>query len=262
MIAERFDAFLLDLDGVVYLGEQPLPGVGETLARLRGANKRIRFLTNDPRPTRMQLLRRLIGMNIAACDEEIVTSGWATARYLRDQKIKSAYVVGSHGLATEILGAGIEVVDRGPCEAVVIGCDEYVTYSHIREATRLIFNGARFIATNADSSFPSPKGPLPGTGAIVAAVRVSTGQEPIVIGKPFSAMFDIALQRLGVERARTVMVGDTLDSDIEGAVRAGIAGVLVQRNGEKVVFPKERVVADAVISNLSELFDLSEFAHG
>jgi HAD superfamily hydrolase (TIGR01450 family) len=253
MLAERFDAFFLDLDGVVYLGDEPLPGAREALARLRRAGKEIRFLTNHPRPTRTQVCRRLNAMGVEAHTEEVVTSGWATASYLLQNGIVSAYVVGSRGLASEIGGVGVEVVDGGPCDAVVLGSDEYVSYGHIRQASRCIFDGARFIATNADATFPAPKGPVPGTGAIVEAVRVVTGKRPVVIGKPSPPMFDMALKDLNVGRERVVMIGDTPASDIAGAHRAGIAGVLVSRKEDASA--RGSRAADAVILDLSALFD-------
>src|SRR5919202_4539725 len=249
MLADRFDAFLLDLDGVVYLGDEPLPGAKEALVRLRQAGRAIRFLTNDPRPIRAQVSRRLAGIGIEAHAEEVVTSGWATASYLLQNDIESTYVIGSRGLASEIGVVGVEVVDRGPCEAVVVGSDEHVSYSHIRQASRYIFEGARFVATNADGSFPSPKGPLPGTGAIVEAVRVTTDKRPVVVGKPFSPMFDIALEDLGTDRERTVMVGDTPDTDIAGANHVGISGVLVSREDAQGASDEDGSSADAVIQD-------------
>lgn len=244
--AERFDVFLFDLDGVVYLGNELLPGSKEALARLRKAGKELRFLTNDPRPTRSQLARRLADRGVEARVEEVISSGWATARYLERSGVESAYVVGSRGLAAEILAVGVEVVDGGPCDAVVVGCDEHVGYGHLRQASRRIFEGASFIATNADGSFPSLKGPLPGTGAIVEAIRVTTNAKPVVVGKPYAPMFDLALQSLDAGRERTLMVGDSPDSDIEGARRAGIRSVLVSR---------DTALAEGVVRDLSGLFD-------
>jgi HAD superfamily hydrolase (TIGR01450 family) len=251
-ISDRFDAFLFDLDGVVYVGEDPLPGAVESLSRLREAGKQVRFLTNNPRPTRAQIARKLAGMGVEAREEEVVSSGRATASYLSDEGIDSAYVIGSRGLMTEVLGAGVEVVDAGPCEAVVVGADEYVTFAHVRQAVRLIFEGARFVATNADASFPTPKGPLPGTGAIVAAVQTTTGQKPVVVGKPFPPMFDVALR--GLDCARAVMIGDTPASDIEGARRAGIPGVLISKDGSSASKGNTSPV-DAAIEDLNGLFD-------
>jgi glycerol 3-phosphatase-2 len=253
-IADRFDAFLFDLDGVVYLGDEPLPGARESLARLRAGGKQVRFLTNNPRPTRKQVAQKLVGMGVEAYPEEVVTSGRATALYLRESELGSAYVVGSRGLASEIEGVGVEVVDRGPCEAVVVGADEHVSYAHIRQAARWIFDGARFVATNADGSFPSPKGPLPGTGAIVEAVRATTGREPVVVGKPFPAMFEMALKTLNAGRDRVVMIGDSPETDIEGARRAGILGVLVAGEGARSTAAEGPREADAVVEDLTELF--------
>lgn len=250
-IAERFDAFLLDLDGVVYVGDEPLPGAAQSLAKLRAAGKQVRFLTNNPRPTRGRVVRKLEGMGVQAYPEEVVTSGRATALYLSENGLGSAYVVGSRGLASEIEGVGVEVVDRGPCEAVVVGADDHVSYAHISEAARCIFDGARFVATNADGSFPSPEGPLPGTGAIVAAVKTTTGQDPVVVGKPFPAMFEMALKTVDAGRDRAVMIGDSPATDIEGARRAGIFGVLVVREGAAADRSHD---ADAAVQNLTELF--------
>ena len=251
-ITERFDVFLLDLDGVVYVGDEPLPNAVESLVRLREANKQLRFLTNNSRLTRLQFARRLANMGVEAQEEEIVTSGWATARYLREEEISSAYVLGGRGLISEVLDAGVEVVDRGPCDAVVVGADDLVTYGHIRRAASGIFDGARFVATNADGTFPSPEGLLPGTGAIVAAVQTTTGVEPVVIGKPFPAMFDAALESVGVDRGRAVMIGDSPETDIEGARRAGITGVLVSEDGQRHT---DHLTANAVVPGLGSLFD-------
>lgn len=261
-IADRFDAFLFDLDGVVYLGDEPLPGAEESLARLRAADKQVRFLTNNPRPTREQVAQKLEGMGIRAYPEEVMTSGRATALYLRENGLGSAYVVGSRGLASEVEGVGVEVVDGGPCEAVVVGADEHVSYAHIRQAARWIFDGARFVATNADGSFPSPRGPLPGTGAIVAAVRATTGQEPVVVGKPFPAMFEMALKTLNAGRDRVVMIGDSLQTDIEGARRAGIVSVLVVGKGAKSTAAEVSSEADTVVEDLTGLFGTGIMSRG
>jgi HAD superfamily hydrolase (TIGR01450 family) len=255
VLAERFDAFLFDLDGVVYLGDEPLPRARESLARLRGEGKEIRFLTNDPRPTREEVPRRLTGMGIEAHVEEVVTSGWATAEHLRKSGTRSAYVVGSPGLKAEIRRAGVEVVTSGRPEIVVVGADERTSYRHIRRAARLISEGATFVATNPDGSFPTPQGPAPAAGAIAAAVEAASGRRPTAVGKPHPAMFDAALGSLDAERERVIMVGDNPETDVLGAHRAGIAAVLV---AERVpAFPSERDfrAPDVTIPDLSSLFD-------
>jgi HAD superfamily hydrolase (TIGR01450 family) len=254
VLAERFDAFLFDLDGVVYLGDEALPHAKESLARLHKGGKEVRFLTNDPRPTREEVARKLAGMGVEAREGDVVTSGRATAGHLRKSGTRSAYVVGSPGLTSEIRRAGIEVAAAGCPEAVVVGADERTSYRHVRRAARLIAKGAKFVATNPDGSFPTPDGPSPGTGAIAAAVEAASGVRPTVIGKPHPSMFDAATEGLGPE-ARTVMLGDNPETDVLGAHRYGIAAVLV--SAEALAFPSARDfrAPDATIPDLSSLFD-------
>jgi len=183
VLAQQFDVFLLNLDGVFCLGERPLPHAVDSVARLRNWNRALRFLTNNPRPTREEIVRWLGKMGIELRTEEVITSGWAIAEYLRRSGVRTAYVVGSPRHACEIDAAGIEIVYCVSSPgAVVVGCDESVTYHHIRRAAASISGGAWFVATNPDGSFPAPEGPLPVTGAIFEAVVASTGKRPTVAG--------------------------------------------------------------------------------
>lgn len=253
MIADQFDAFLFDLDGVVYVGDELLPGARSALRRLRQRGKTLRFLTNDPRPTREDVAARLGRMGIQTNVREIVTCGWATALYLREAGIQSAYVVGSEGLGQELGRAGIGLTGDGDAEAVVVGCDERVSYPDIKRATRLIDRGARFIATNEDPTFPTPEGPAPATGAIVAAVRAASGEEPHVVGKPHAAMFEAALH--GLDPKAAVMIGDRVATDIVGACRQGIAALLISLESEAARHSSEGLEPDLVISSLNALFN-------
>ncbi len=253
MLADRYDAFLFDLDGVVYLGERVLPGAAEALKRLRSMGKAIRFLTNDPRPTRAQVVARLDAMGVEARQREVVTSGWATAAYLRRNQIPSAYVIGSSALVGELVRAGIDVVEQGKPAAVVVGCDEHVSYQELRQGTAFIAGGARFIATNADGAFPTESGPCPATGAIVAAIKAATTRRPTIIGNPYPWMFMAALQGM-TNTGRIAMVGDNPAIDILGAHQLGLAGILVAQ--EPVRFPSAQDFRgpDALIPDLSGLF--------
>lgn len=262
-LAEQFDAFLFDLDGVVYVGDQPLPGSVEALRRLRAMGKAVRFLTNDPRFARVELARRLNRMGIEATPEEVVSCGWATAQLLRQEGVRSAYVVGSPSLVHELHDAGIATAPQGVPEAVVVGADEHVGYPHILRASRFILAGARFVATNADGSFPTPDGPAPGTGATVRAVEAVTGRRPQIVGKPYPLMFRLALGTLP-PNARAVMVGDNPATDIVGAHEAGLTAILVSwgttpglpAHGAPSAAPTARDfrTPDAVISTLLDLF--------
>lgn len=255
--AERFDAFLLDVDGVVWLGDEPLPRAGESLARLRRSGKEIRFLTDDPRLTRAEISARLREMGIEACAQEVVSSGWATAGYLAEEGVTAAYVVGSGGLRSEIRGAGVEVADAadGP-EAVVVGADERATYRQLEAAAGLISGGARFVATNRDGSFPAPAGRSPGTGALVAAVRAASGRRPdVVIGKPNPRMFGLALAGLGAPPERVAVVGDDTETDVLGAHRMGLTAILVSKSPAVFPSPRDFRLPEATVPDLSHVLD-------
>ena len=262
-LTEKFDAFLFDLDGVVNVGDQPLPGSVEALGRLRAMGKAVRFLTNDFRFAGVELARRLNRMGIEATPEEVVSCGWATAQLLRQEGVRSAYVVGSPSLARELQDAAIANDAEGVPEAVVVGADDHVGYPHILRASRFILAGARFVATNADGSFPTPDGPAPGTGAIVRAVEAVTGKRPQIVGKPYPLMFRLALSTLA-PNTRAVMVGDNPATDILGAHQVGLTAILVSRgatpgppaHGDPSAGPTARDfrTPDAVIGTLLDLF--------
>lgn len=256
MLADRFDAFLLDLDGVVYLGDRPLPGVCETLATLRTAAKLLRFVTNDPRPSRHDVVDKLGAMGIAAGRREIVTSGWVAACWLRAHLPSggSVAVVGSVGLADELRQAGVRVAEQGEQPAaVLLGCDESVGYRDLRRAVQAIYRGALFVATNRDATFPMPDGPWPATGALVQAVEVSTGKSPLIVGKPYSPIFERALASLGdcpdpIPPERIAMIGDSIEADVAGARAVGITAIWLDREGKSPA-----ISPDYTIHSLDEL---------
>jgi HAD superfamily hydrolase (TIGR01450 family) len=260
MIAASFDTFLLDLDGVVYIGTDPVPGAARTIARLREQGKTLRFLTNDPRPTRQQVAERLRRIGIQASAHEITTCGSATAAHLKTSALQTVFVVGSDGLRQEMEAAGVAVRDTGDVDAVVVGCDETVGYHHIRKATQRIIQGAHFIATNDDPTFPTPDGPAPATGAIVAAVQTAAGRTPRIIGKPSPDMFAIALE--DQDGARSVMIGDQLATDIAGAQRYGIASLWFNYKGERSVPDDPPAQPDGILTRWTELFEADRAARG
>jgi HAD superfamily hydrolase (TIGR01450 family) len=250
VLSDELDVFLLDLDGVVYVGDRPVPHAAEAIARLREAGRIVRFVTNDPRPTREDLAARLLAMGIEAGVEEIASSGRAAALFVLEQGLARVYPVGSEGLARELAAAGLQLTGAGePADAVVVGCDERLGYEHLREATERLYAGAAFVATNVDGAFPTERGMAPATGAIVAALSVASGREPVVVGKPEPALFDAACRGLPAG-ARIAMVGDRVESDIAGAQRYGIPGILVSP-------ARDAAGADAVIADLRGLFDPS-----
>jgi HAD superfamily hydrolase (TIGR01450 family) len=253
MIAEQFEIILLDLDGVVYVGDNLLPGAHWALRRLRERGKTLRFLTNDPRPTRDEVVTRLKRLGVAVSTEEVVTCGWSTAVYLREAGFESAYVVGSEGLRRELDRAGLRLTDGSDAEAVVVGCDERISYPHIKRASRLIRKGAQFVATNEDPTFPTQEGPAPATGTIVAAVRTASDEKPHVVGKPHPEMFEAALNDR--DPAAAVMVGDRLATDILGAQQMGITAFLLRPENDRPQYQETEATPDRVISSLTDLLN-------
>lgn len=222
-----YDAVLFDLDGTLFVGQQPLAGAVETVDDVRRGH-RIGYLTNNSSRRPGQVARHLSELGFTATDQEVVTSGQAAARVLRDRlpAAASVLVVGTDGLAGEITDVGLSVTDRADAaDAVVQGHSFEQTWRVLAEACLAIRGGALWVACNVDSTLPTERGEVPGNGALVAALRVATGREPTVAGKPEPMLFTEATRRLGAGRA--LVVGDRLETDIAGAVTAGLPSLLV-----------------------------------
>lgn len=249
----EFDTFLLDLDGVIYLGDKALPHAVESVNRLYDMDKEIRFLTNDPRPQRHSVVTKLRELGIEADEQEITTSGWVTAHYLAKHDISTASVVGSDGLRTELQDEGIDITEDNP-EAMVVGADEHTSYSDIRRAARHIDRGATFVGTNADGAFPTPEGPSPGAGSIVRAVEAASDSKPTIVGKPEPIMFEMALGDTSNE-SNAVVVGDNPSTDILGAHRANLTAILVAESEPSADSARDFEHPELTISSLNHLFD-------
>lgn len=243
--ADRFDAFFFDMDGVLCLGNRPIPGAAETLNALRSRGKIIRVLTNNPRLGRAEILARFETMGFDLDPAElfnvgIVTGRWLVAEYGAGCEV---YVMGGDGLRRDLEACGVRIVDKEDVPVVVVASSETITYDDIHQASRRIRAGARFIATNVDALYPGPNGYVPGTGAFVKAVAVAAGVEPTVIGKPHRLMFDVALQSLPEplqrDTSRIAMVGDNPATDIAGAVAAGVTPIWINADpSRRHAFPE------------------------
>ncbi|HZP89766.1 MAG TPA: HAD-IIA family hydrolase, partial [Actinomycetota bacterium] len=208
-LAERYDCFLLDLDGVVYRGDRPVEGAPEAVARLRAAGRRVVFLTNNSSLTPAQVADKLTRVGVDASPSEVVTSALAAADLLISRDVRSAFVIGEDGIRSALAEAGIDILDGEPARAdvVVVGWDRRVDYAKLRTACILVQRGAGLVATNADVSYPTPDGMLwPGAGAILLVVTATTGVEAEVVGKPGAALFEAARRR--AEGGRPLVVGD------------------------------------------------------
>jgi len=228
MIADRYDAFLFDLDGVLYRGDEPIEGAAGTVATLRSLGKGLAFMTNNSSRKPEAITAQLTGLGIEARTDEVETSALATAELLRSRAVASAYVVGQEGLRTALTAAGLMVVDgnAGAAQTVVVGWDPGFDYAELATACVLIQGGATLVASNADATFPAADGRvLPGAGAILAAIQTATGVRAEVVGKPNAPIFRAALNRAG--GGRPLVIGDRLDTDVEGARRLGWDSLLV-----------------------------------
>ena len=227
--SRSYDVALLDLDGVVYVGPDAVPGVPAALDVARADGMRLGFVTNNAARTPEQVAEHLTALRVPATAADVITSSQAAATVVAGLLGAGGRVlpVGGPGVAAALRAAGLVVVDTAEDrpDAVVQGYGAGVGWAQLAEAVVAVRNGARHVATNADATIPSPRGPLPGNGAMVGVVRDVTGQTPLVTGKPDPAMHAECVRRTGARRP--LVVGDRLDTDIEGARRAGADSLLV-----------------------------------
>lgn len=247
---------LIDLDGVVWRGRRVIPGAPEAVAQLRGAGKKIIFLSNNSAMSREDARTKLLGLGIEAELAEILTAPYATGQYIRALKPEArVLVVGSRGLVAELERAGLTVVtDPQKAEFLVVGNDMELTYDKLGRALQALLNGALFIATNDDAVLPTEHDYLPGAGATVGAIKGMIRREPdAIIGKPHSIMLEMALTAMQLSAEECVVIGDSLTTDIAMASAHGILSILVlsgntqpgQLRGED--FPEP----DAIIESLA-----------
>lgn len=230
------DSLILDMDGVLWHGETPLPGLAELFATLDARGLGYVLATNNATRVAEQYTDKLARFGVAVAPERILTSSEATAGYLRRRHpdTERVYVVGEGGLRRAIRERGFALVDAAEvragasADAVVVGlAREALGYEALAMAGLLLGRGALFVATNRDPTFPSEIGALPGAGAVVAFLETASGRSATTIGKPERTLFDEALVRLGSEAAATAMVGDRLATDIVGGHAAGLRTVLL-----------------------------------
>ncbi len=235
---ENIRAFILDMDGVIYLGKTPRPGSADFLARLRQSETPFLFLTNNTVRTSEQYVALLdeIGLDPQAVPEQFITSAQVTALWLRRNlpPESSVFVIGESALRTVLarkgfvlVGSDAAQVDAVEIDAVVVSMDHAFDYEKLKSAALAIRGGALFVGTNPDVTHPTPRGLFPGTGSILAAVEAASGAPPLVMGKPHSPAFEEALRRLGHPAANTIMIGDRLETDIAGGKEAGLLTGLV-----------------------------------
>jgi NagD protein len=220
-------SWLMDMDGVLVREEQPIPGAGEFLAKLRERGLPYLVLTNNSMYTRRDLSARLAASGVEVPEDAIWTSALATADFLDSQRPNgSAFAIGEAGLLTALHAVGYTLSERDP-DYVVLGETRTYSFERISQAIRLVAAGARFIATNPDPTGPTPDGPLPATGSVAALISRATGVDPYFVGKPNPLMMRSALNAIDAHSETTAMVGDRMDTDVVAGIEAGMHTVLV-----------------------------------
>jgi NagD protein len=239
----------MDMDGVLVHEERAIPGAPEFIARLRERGLPFLVLTNNSRFTRRDLAARLRSSGLDVPEEAIWTSALATAAFLESQRPGgTAFVVGEAGLTTALHESGYTMSEQDP-DYVVLGETRTYSFEAITKAIRLIEAGARFIATNPDTTGPSPDGPLPATGSVAAMISRACGVEPYFVGKPNPLMMRSALNALDAHSESTAMIGDRMDTDIVAGLEAGLetilvlTGVTVGADTERFPYRPSRILA-------------------
>lgn len=230
-LAADYRALVVDLDGVVYRGPQPIQPAVDALAALSADGMKVAFATNNASRTPQQVAEHLRSFGLDVQPAEVFTSSLAGAHHLSQRFARGARVlpVGGEGVAIALQDSGFEIVDNaqdGP-EAVLQGYGPDVTAARLAEAAYAIENGAVWVATNTDRTLPTDRGVAPGNGTLVEAVAVATGVQPEVVGKPGPLMYTMAASALQIPATQTLGVGDRLDTDIAGASAAGMDALFV-----------------------------------
>ncbi|HET6570754.1 MAG TPA: HAD-IIA family hydrolase [Solirubrobacterales bacterium] len=253
-LADRFDGFLVDLDGVVWIGRELVPGAVGALGELRSGGKEIVFVTNNSVKQPGEYAARLREAGIETADDRVLTGGAVTARLAAERvgPAGTVFVIGAPGFKQTVAAAGLELLHgeaAQSADAVVVSAHREFDYAELLTATRALQHGALLFGTSRDPTLPMPGGAWPGTGATLAAVETASGKRAETGGKPEPHLFEQA-RALIPDASRVAMVGDRLASDIEGGRRAGLATVLVltgagtREEAEAAESPPDHVIDD------------------
>lgn len=253
---QTYTAVIFDMDGVLYRGTQRLEGVGELLSFLEARDSVYVCVTNNSTLTPEQYEIKLAEMGIAVPAARVITSSVATRRYLEMQAARGTRVgyIGMDGLREALFADGYFENDQIAPEYYVVGMNFKATYDDFRAACKAIRAGATFVGTNGDATFPAEDGIVPGAGSLLALLETATSVKPVVIGKPQPAMFRAAIDLIGAKPEQTLTIGDRLDTDIAGALNAGVASALVLTGvTSAAALDESPIQPDAVFADLPAL---------
>ncbi len=246
---------IIDMDGVLYLGDKPMRCLREFILFLRERHIRFILATNNSTRTPQAYVDKLAGMGVTISPEEILVSGQATARFLRREYLRGTrvHVFGMPSLKQAMTEEGFVLADEN-VQLVVASMDREVTYDKLKRATLLIRGGARFIATNLDPTNPSEEGLLPGTGSMIVALEAASGVKAQAIGKPEPTMYQLAMEQMGARPETTAAIGDRVDTDILGGKRAGLITICVL-SGSSNRLEAEAMGTDMIFDDIEHLLE-------
>jgi 4-nitrophenyl phosphatase len=246
---------IIDMDGVLYRGDRPMPRLVEFFAFMRERPIRFILATNNSTRTSQEYADKLEQMGVTVSPDEILVSGQATARFLSREYPRGTrvHVFGMPSLKQAMAEEGFMLADDD-VQLVVASMDRGVTYEKLKKATLLIRGGARFIATNLDPTNPSEEGLIPGTGCMIAALETASGVKPQAIGKPEPTMYQLAMEQMGSNPETTAAIGDRVDTDILGGKRAGLTTICVL-SGSSDRVEAEAAETDMIFDDIAQLLE-------
>lgn len=219
---------ICDMDGVLWKGDAPLPGLQEFFAFMEREGMAYQLVTNNASKTPQQYVEKLARMGVSTSADHVLSSAIGTADFIAETwPTARVYVIGGEGLTQALQERGVALSDGTAAEVVAVGWDRHLSWEKLATATRLIHRGARFVGTNPDRTYPTEEGIVHGNGAQLAALQAATGQTPLVIGKPEPLLYRYAVRRMGVAPAETLVIGDRPETDIIGGLRLGMLTALV-----------------------------------
>lgn len=232
MIPSHIKALIIDMDGVVWKADSPIGDLATTFRRIRERGLKFVFATNNSTKTSEQYVERLASFGVDVEPWQIITSSQAAAGAIAKKfpPGTKVFMIGEDGIRKALEERGFEIVpveNATQAQAVVMGIDRGINFQKASEATLLVRNGVPFYATNADKTFPTPRGEIPGSGAWLSIITTATGVEPIVAGKPFPFLMELSLEKLDVSKEEALVVGDRLETDIAAGQAVGCPCALV-----------------------------------
>lgn len=257
-VLPNINGLIIDMDGVLYRDTEPIGDLPAIFGRIRSEGLKFILATNNATRTVDEYLQKLSGFGVTLDDQEIITSAQATGIYIQAHHPGGCrlFVVGEPGLARTLEDYDLTVVSdpQDDVDIVVASMDLSLSYEKIKDAELLIRNGCEFIGTNPDATYPTPDGLYPGSGTVIGAIEIASGQKPTLIGKPQPLLYQMALRRLGLKPEETLGVGDRLETDIAGAQAAGMPSALVLTGAATLAQAKAFSPApDIIVQDLSEL---------